>query len=266
MECRPYVLLGESTVVTVRDALQAQLDAWARDWGVARQSVELICHRGWEPGGPEAAAWQDCRASGEQVLWFAWPKDLAGQVQQTMFPPDRSYAMPAGASEMASGAALKALLDLRNALASIVHVAADDVDPAGALRQASGAIRAELRFGRVCLHCLLNDGAVRAIAALGQLRKPAQREGLAPLAPVSFRDTLAEVPLVLDIAIGQAQVNLGTLRTLGAGDVIRLQAPADEPLAVRNREGKPMFAGYLGKNEQHLALEVVRLEQTSGVN
>jgi len=250
MQASPYALLGASRLTAARDMLERALSAWAADWGLSEPEVTV--ERAWE-AAPHSAPWQYARAGTDgRGLWLAWPAELAGQLQRQMFAPDRRHAPQQGQPALAlaaADAALAALADglARETLGQTVALAAQA--PNGLRGHASGALAFELRTGKLACHGLLNHEAVQHLAP--------PRAAAPALPAVSLAALLAQQPVALQVAVGQAQVTLGSLLALEAGDVIRLDSLAEDALAVRDDKGRLLFGGHLGIAGNKLALEVV---------
>ncbi|NVE01854.1 FliM/FliN family flagellar motor C-terminal domain-containing protein [Massilia sp. BJB1822] len=261
MACRSYRLLSGTALTAVRRALATALDGWCADWGLERVAFELSCERAWESGG-RWPLWRHSRRRADAAIWFGWGDDLPAQLQRLIYPPDRSAAPQAASlAAAAAGAALQGLVDALAGLADIAPaplLAADEDGPGPVLAYASGGVCAVLRSGRCVLHCVLNDALVAQLggAALPPAAAP-------PLGRVDYRQVLAGTALRLPVSVGGAELSLGSLRTLAPGDVIRLDALADQPLRIAGPQGGALLAGYLGLAEQSVALEVLPADHTT---
>lgn len=262
MACRPYRLLGRSALAAVQDVLQGAVAAWCADWGLAAEEWSLHCQAAADGAG-SWPLWRQRRAAGALALWYGWGEELPFQLQKLLFPPERSYAQPSDSqAALAAAGAQAALAALLDALAGLAHLpgasaeAQAESGPGAELAPGSGAIAVLLRNGRCSLHCVLNGDLATALGALAR-QQPAPVPALPPLPALQYRAVLAHVPLHLPVAVGRAQLSLGALRTLAAGDVIRLDSLADRPLPVAAPAGGTLFAGYLGLAQQMVALEVL---------
>lgn len=250
MQVRPFALLGGRRLAQLRDALDSALASWADDWGLAAQTAGVL--RAWE-APPHSAPWQYARQGSDgRTVWLAWPAELPAQLQRQLFAPERRHGPPSAPAPLAQSVAEAALAALAAGLAQHllggVSVAAPSQPPAGCRDHASGAVAFEVGVGPLVLHGLLNHAALQALA-------PAP--AAPPLPALELASALAPQPLHLQVAVGQAEVTLGSLLALQAGDVIRLDSLAERPLAVRDAAGKVLFGGYLGTEEGKLALEAV---------
>jgi hypothetical protein len=267
MNWRPFALLPQASVDAVQSAVRDAVARWCAAWGVPPEEVGLTGERAWEAAGRQPA-WHDGRAAGAQSLWLAGGEDFAAQVQRLMYAPDRSLSA-GGLSPLWEGAAAAAQDALLAALRDLLPAGEAPVArPSAQFESASGAVLVTLRCGRAAVHALFDHGAVQALAGLARVRQggaaqPPARP--AALAPVSHRAVLAPLPVRLEVALGAAQVQLGSLRALGVGDVIRLEQHAEQPLSVQGPQGVPLLAGYLGASEGQLALELAPHHINTGV-
>ena len=76
---------------------------------------------------------------------------------------------------------------------------------------------------------------------------------------MSSERALAATPVALDLTIGTARVGLGSLMTLAAGDVIRLDTPAEQPITLSLPGGVALLHGYMGQARDQVAVELTRL-------
>jgi flagellar motor switch/type III secretory pathway protein FliN len=272
MKPRPYLLIGAELLGAVRAMLDAAAGQWCADWGVVRDAVTLDCHRAWS-GEAQAllpSNWQASWRAGDGALHQAWSAEWPVQVQRALFAPDRSQGPASGTALIAKAGAAAACRAWSQQLATLtLPGGVADPDPAAPATAdgayASGALLLALRIGKQ-VHCaLLNHHAVQALGEQAVLRGAIRREPALPLAPVDYRQSLADVPLALTVEAGRARVGLGSMMSLGVGDVIRLDTGADFPLQVAGPSGAVLFDAYLGLADGDIALEVVRHEFNNGV-
>ncbi len=181
------------------------------------------------------------------------------QVENLVFPPDRTYAeQAAGEATLASEAATAALHALLQAIAlgcvGGAPAQTGSAPPASLLAAGSGALIVQLRVLRATCVCLLDAGAVGAL-----YRAPAP--SLPALPPLAYAQALRAVPVRLPLSIGQAEVALGSLVTLAVGDVVRLESSVAQPLKVSGPNGTVWFEAHLGTLDASLAIEVAKRPQ-----
>lgn len=266
MTHRDFVLVSAIRLAETERALDAATATWCQAWGVARDGLVVECARAWEAPRPAAAApWRQSWGAGEGALALAWPVDMAAQVQRLLFASDRRYPPTGGIAQTAVAAGEAAWLALLKILATALLAdgkATEDVapPPTPEWRRGSGALLIVVRIGQHVCHGLLNGAAV---AALNRSPIVTPRK----LAPVSYPDLLSPLALRLPVALGSAQVDIGSLMRMSVGDVIRLDTAADSALNVMapGVAGNVLFDGFLGRSGAELALELAPHDITNGV-
>ncbi|PHV05342.1 hypothetical protein CSQ96_20815 [Janthinobacterium sp. BJB412] len=272
----PYVLLGAARLAAVRRLLEGAVEEWRAAWGVADGELGLDCQRAWEGAVqlPAAPHWRRPWRAGGPALSLAWPAELPTQLQRAMFGTERQYTpadgladAPAGLAEEGAAAAWQSLQQQLTAVAVPGATPGEaELAPDGEVwLRASGAVLISLRIGRAVCFGVLNHTAVQALLRQAELRGLLPAELHEPLAAVDHRRLLAGLPLRLPVAVGGARLGLGTLMSLGVGDVIRLDTAVDRPLSVSGPSGAVLFDGYLGLSGNKIALEVVRHDISNGV-
>jgi hypothetical protein len=257
MQVRPFVLLGATVLDTVQAALDGAARQWARDWGVAEHALALTCGRAADGAGVPAGTWRQRRSEGERSVWLAWPAGLARDIGRALFATDAAAA-PAHAAPLACAAADAALAQLLDVLAGVAlggapglaGEAAQGPAPA-AFARGAGTVAARLAIGSHSLHCLLEADCVRALAP-----RAAADPAVQDLAPLDYWHLVRDVPVTLPVRIGGAEVGMGSLLSLAAGDIIRLDSCVDDPVAITGPDGAALFKAYLGQVGGLLAVEI----------
>jgi hypothetical protein len=272
MRQAPYVLLGAERLAAVRRLLDGAVAEWCAAWGVADGELGLDCQRAWEGAAqlPASPHWRRPWRAGAPVLSLAWPAELPVQLQRALFGAERQYAPAEGPARLAEEGAAAAWQSLQQQLAALAAPGATpgeaELAPDGEVwLRASGAVLLALRVGRAACFGVLNHAAVQSLLRQAELRGLLPAASLAPLVAVDHQRLLAGVPLRLPVAVGGARLGLGTLMSLGVGDVIRLDTAVDRPLGVNGPSGAVLFDGYLGLSGNRIALEVVRHDISNGV-
>lgn len=261
MDVRAYALLPQTVLDAAAAPLRAAAANWAAGWGLPPAAV--VCRRAWEQPAT-LPAWRCSVAHDGAGAQLAWRDDAPALLQRELFPPDRHYGPDSGAADMAAKGAVQAFDALVAAIgaavcgAGAVRRLAEPVAPA-LLLPGSGAALLELRCATFTVWVLAEHATVCRLAAAAPVPERAP-----PLAPVDYRALLADVPVRLHIGAGRAATNLGSVIALAPGDVIRFDMHADQPLAVLAPDGQPLMRGYLGTQDQFLALEVVAGDPPSG--
>jgi len=80
-----------------------------------------------------------------------------------------------------------------------------------------------------------------------------KKSGLKPLTQSIVRGDLG-----LNAVVASLELTLGELQQLQVGDVIRLDKNINETIPLCNTAGKPVCAGYLGKQNDHKAIMLAR--------
>lgn len=81
--------------------------------------------------------------------------------------------------------------------------------------------------------------------------------GLVPLLAALSGENLS-----VSVELSPLELDLGTLSGLRVGDVVRVPHTLETPLLVRLNEGAPLFQGFLGRLDEHKALELQRADST----
>lgn len=265
----PFTLLGADVLHGVYGLLERALRDWCADWGVTRDELVLETARAWEEEGqlPATPAWRQSWRSAGGAMALTWAAEMPAQLQRLLFAPQRQASPVASAADTAAAAAQAAWTALLQVLAAVAVPGAvrdaDAVPPASAdWRRASGAVLLAIRLGKHTCHALLDHRAVQALAR--QAESPGSAKSAPPLRALDYRVLLAPLDVALPVELGRAQVGLGSLMRLEAGDVIRLDTAADRAIRVNNSAGSALFDGYLGLTDGHVALELVRHDLTIG--
>ncbi len=268
----PYVVLGAASLAAVRRLLDGVIGEWRAAWGMADGALDLDCQRAWEGRAllPASPHWRRPWRAGAQVLSMAWQAEFPTRLQSALFGAERQYGPAGGAAPLAEEGAAAAWRSLRQQLAALAvpGAAAGEAELApddGVWRHASGAVLIALRIGRAQCFGVLNHSAVQSLLRQAEMRGLLPAGAAVPLAGVDHHRLLANLPLRLPVAVGGARLGLGTLMSLGVGDVIRLDAAVDAPLSVSGPSGAVLFDGYLGLSGNKVALEVVLHDKSNGV-
>jgi flagellar motor switch/type III secretory pathway protein FliN len=271
MQQRAYALLGGEVLAAVQRLLDEALRGWCADWGAARDELALECRRAWDCERllPAVPQWRQPWTSAAGVMALAWPAEMAAQVQRLLFGAERHHAAHSGVAHSALAAGEAGWQDLLRRLQAVVAGGATEgrsvAPPAADLwRYASGALLVQVQLGRHSAQLLLDHGLTQALMTQLQARGWLQHPPAAPLAALDLTALLAAQPVRLAVALGQVEVDLGSLMRLQTGDVIRLERAADRALPVRGPSGAALFDGYLGRSGANMALELVPHDVSNG--
>ena len=260
MDVRPYALISGSAIGSIERKLDAALAAWCIDWGVERNALALECKRAWECANLSwDAQWrQYVHASGAGSIWLCGQEKAGDALQARMFPSDGRYSgnransqasLAMEASIHAMDALIEKIISVLGGVQAATHAETRHPDE-GLGKHASGAVTAAIRIGNATLTAILDDACVRQHA-------PAHIVPTSDALRMTKRGSLlGNVPITLQVELGKAQVEAGSLMMLSPGDVIRLNSTVDQPLSIFNSEGQAMFAGYLGASGKSMVIEV----------
>lgn len=260
MDVRPYALVSGSAIDAIERKLDAALVAWCIDWGIERETLAIECKRAWECANlPWNAQWRQYEHSGGAgAIWLCGQAKAVDALQAKMFPSDGLYSGNRAHSQSsltaeASLSAMNALIGkIISALGGVQTAANGEASrPDESLgKRAFGAITAAIRIGNAALTVILDDACLRQNA-------PAHTVPASDALRTAKRGSLlGNVPITLQVELGKAQVEAGSLLMLSPGDVIRLDSAVDQPLPIFNSEGQAMFAGYLGASGKSMVIEV----------
>jgi hypothetical protein len=276
MHARAFDLIGASSLSAFRARLEAQLEGWCSDWGLGNMGIEVSCARAWEAAQalrPSAVVhasttlaqrWFESDAGCARVAWHA---GLEKSLQHALFPGGPHPFSGGGEAVIANAAGEAALASLVESLARVltgaVELAVGGEWAEACSRPASGAllvtVSGSIGPDPLRLSCLFDHAAVRA------LRVPPEFAYAAP-ARLSLTRALRNVGVRLPVMVGEAEVELANLTALAVGDVIRLDAPVDEPSTLQATDGASLLQVFLGRMGRDVAVEVVGWSKTTAQN
>ncbi|HEX5515649.1 MAG TPA: FliM/FliN family flagellar motor C-terminal domain-containing protein, partial [Gammaproteobacteria bacterium] len=114
-------------------------------------------------------------------------------------------------------------------------------------QRGSGTVLLEVQVGSAVLPVVLSAALVRDLL-------PKQTVVAAGVDPVPRAEALLGRSIMLDVELGQAEIELAALAELREGDVIVFDSHVDAPLTVRVRGGDALCEGYLGLAEGQSAV------------
>jgi hypothetical protein len=247
MTVRPFRLWGDSAKAELCCVLREPLAAWGEAW-LSRQTLSTVvvvqdaplpddegmAHAGsgghWVAIRRLEADWRPAAAAvfgGEDGLGGAQPS-----------PVIRSMLLDGGR-------------DLIERLAHAAGVtAAVDGDKALDCQPDRGTLGVEARFGALCLTFAIGGDAVAALTA--KRVRPASAQ-----VRIDRREAgIVTGQVTLEAWVGGAELTVGELAGLEAGDVIRLDSLPTAPLSLRTRSGAVVAQGHLGLKDGHKALQL----------
>jgi flagellar motor switch/type III secretory pathway protein FliN len=258
MGARPFVLVGSSRLQEALARLGEAIREWRCAWGLAREDMQLTC----VSASAEAvlvAGWCAWRPSPDVCAWVRFEDRFDECLCAALFASAEAWERPAHASasiaaEVAQAARDDLVAGLVAALRGRPIEAVDRLDldaPTDDLaRRGSGAVVARCELAGAVLHVLMANEELAPRAARGELRAP--REALPdPHAAVQ------RVPITLSVEVGTVEIDLGTLRHLVPGDVLRLGTSLESPLAVMAPDDTILCRGHLGAHRGSRAIDLI---------
>lgn len=263
MQVRPFRLLSGSVLAAVERELGAAVRNWADQWGIASTALSFSVQAS-NDAVLDDVRWRQHWQQDERALWLSWQAPLLLELQTAIFPADhgnpasqRPRIAPQGAEQALD--ALLALLVKAQLPGSVAAVRSTQSEPPESVfAHASGALVLQISLGKQRCYCLLNDAAVQAFLEHHGVRPSLHKLGILP--KLNYLHALRHTSIRLPVTVGEAQVALGNLLTVGIGDVIRLDAAIDGPVRVMGPHGGRLFDAYLGKVQDSVAVELVSRE------
>ena len=250
---RPFRLLGESQLATLREQAGRAAAAWQAEW-LGGAGLQLTLGPAVEPEG--AGPWLALRSA--DAACFI--ERRAGMLESALFGAAAGEQPSAVAREVAEAA----LADLGGRLLPSQPDTPPDLQApaAQAWQAASGAVLLTLRCvsgsGSACELVLLLDGALTARWLAGRPRPP--RTVTPPLQ--GLRHAIGQAPVRVGASIGEAELDVATLQSLVPGDVLLLDLPVDRPLRL-TIAGRPVPRGaYLGSHQGRRALQLAAASES----
>jgi len=256
MNARPLSLLGESDLLRARQAAAQALEEWRAVWGLGAQGAQIACVRAWESAERTRVFDEDwTRWECDGWGWAAAAPTLVSRIQEALFGRSEPGAPERGAP-LALELGDRAVDDL------IVRLLGKGAPPA--VRERAGGPAPEIPAsvfkhgsGAVVLDIGIDEGQVRVVARCGAARvssAPQARTGMQ--SPGESHAALHALPVTLEAELGELELDLSTLQSLEAGDVVRLTTRIDEPLRLSAPGGSTVCFGDFGTQEGFRALSL----------
>ena len=250
---------------SVSSPLKAAWVEWSRAWlpDPAGGESSLDCKIAHERADLANAAWTPLGGRGSAHAWIAVEEatPLVALAQALFGTGQFGDRGGAGREGIAQAVAQRAWADLRRVLQLGLHV---DEEPGQAnpemqlFRPWSGGVAIRLVTDGMSCFLLLNAQCVETLLRASPHPPPAQVSiPKARLAQVE--SALAPRKIALRVELTACELELGSLQDLRVGDVVPLQHSLEAPLHVNLADGAPLCAGFLGKQGNTKAIELVRL-------
>lgn len=241
----PFRLLDAADLARLSEGVCPIVRAWAKEWGVSIEDKGVFASDDLSSVGDiDADDWLECSVHDELVIAVAVPSNqrrgLLERLLGAPLPPvgELSPLMEALLNECMSD--LLARLRAHTGVGDDAQVVRKVALSPGCVAYGSGA--AILRgMHDECLPLVLLAGDVvsRLTPRPSAVNKPAFS--------LTRREQSIE-PLMtgLEVVLGEAELTLGDVASIAAGDVIRLQTSFCDPVLVRSLNGDALFSAYLG--------------------
>ena len=244
---RPIRLVTASLLWSVRTAAEQAVAPWSVRWLGTGTAVGVDC-RPLDPRGVRSSAgWLHC-ATARAEVWM--PAEAQRDLIAALFGPTASAR-----GDVASAAAHAAAADL------LVQLAGDADEP-GAAAVAAEAPEHLWQPGRSVVAVTLEIGAKgqggRTTLLIEVHAKPALAATAARAALTTVRSALQDQPIQIEVSLGSVELELGALRSLAVGDVLRLDRALDAGADVRVGGERVACAGFLGASEGRRAVALAR--------
>lgn len=215
---------------------------WQRAWGIASGVVEIASSPSVRLDREDA--WTCVGARGDAAGWLRLPGTFDASLSRSLWDLERTD------TPIAMAVQSECRQDLFARIAAALGVDEGRTDQAlvpAAVGAWSGVLGLELPWGA---RVVLNAQAVQAL----QKDAPSGRGKPPALVPVAAAVSGHALPLRVHLA--DCELDIGSLRELQAGDVLRLQHRLDAPLQVRDFAGRTLFCAFLARRRQFKAVQL----------
>lgn len=261
MKAPRYRVYRTSQLNAAREGWTACCEAWGLAWGVHVAEV------GVHPVGVDAEPWiggtEGVSTTG--TVGKAWLSDahpLSQACAHALFQGPASTisdgAGPESIAKLIADQAAKALLDAVARMTgedNDLHWIRTNLPPREQFPRGCGALLLRVKVGEAGLAFLLDAQAARQV--VGMSAAPEGAPASHGLAAVRTAAAAGASAVVLDVLLGQAEIDLSALLTLRAGDIVRLNRRVDQPASVVMRDGYPVADAHLGSAGRRMAVELV---------
>lgn len=254
MDVRAFKLLNESERGWIARPVRTALAEWLAAWLPAVTAGAVRCIDSTQRAASRLAAepshWLTF-AHRDAALSIALDDEVERWLAEALLGAERRSALVDGVTSAALSDLAGRVLHAGPAGAAVVPVAADQPPAQGCWQRGSGAAIVEADLGARTLALVASPSWVmQQLAARPRTRAPARAELADP------RQCVGRSRLSLQAWAGNASVEIGELRTLAPGDVIRLDARIDQPLAVTVQGRDSGGRAWLGRVESRRALQL----------
>ncbi|HEY5801015.1 MAG TPA: FliM/FliN family flagellar motor C-terminal domain-containing protein [Burkholderiaceae bacterium] len=248
-----YRVLRPRDLAALEQRLAAAARLWLDGWGIAADAV--VC---------TAPACGQPRAAGDWLRYREESGAVLGLLHEAPAQPAIAallFGGASGTSRLAPGVAAEAHADLTAML--LAALAPDGAHAAGALTAVElAALTARGAASALAVLTLPNLVMQWLVPAALVPWQAAPASAAPPRTPL--RDALRALPVALTVEIGDADITVGHLRTLAAGDVIALNSRLDQPLHVLGPGRDTVLChAHLGRQQDLRAIELIPTTKAS---
>ena len=155
-------------------------------------------------------------------------------------------------AELVKRALADFLLQLGGSSATAGKIQDAEMPDAQTWEAGSGAVVADIALGDEKLMLVIDADRVASMLASVPSKSVRKAQLTKPV------DALANGRLKFNVLVGEAQLELALLQTIGVGDVIRLDTRIDEPLQVVNSDGKRVCGAFLGSSDGYKSIQLTK--------
>ncbi len=253
MEVRPYLVLGASDQRFLLERIDAALAAWREDWLPKNTPGFRLA----PVSQPQAERWLAADAGERRRVLLGCPSGWIAEVGALLTAQTPNAAAATGVPELAAQVGEAVLKGLAVGIFRYCSGAApakpqwgDEAPPETWVRPGAGA---------AIYSCELSPGFPLVLALSPELvaasLPKAQSTAREPL--VAAWRAVEPCAVIVEAVVGGAEVELGELSQLAAGDVIVLDRELDDPLLLRLDIGEPVGQIHLGTAGGKKAVQVV---------
>lgn len=263
MGVRPFKLLNESELASLKSLIDKAASQWAQDW-----LTEAFCEItvSLAEASSRGAAVQSRATAWRQIMLT--DEHWVGLFVSAVSAQGLDAAFSSGAAaELNDGLLMQDLRD--KVLAALAEQVGHELGIASAERRidysapvaevwraGAGAVVADVRLGDaspgLTLGLMLSPALVsRALA--GRIKRHAPAPDLARI-----REALSAQQAELEAWVGSAELGLAMVQSIAVGDVIKLDARVDQPLRVclKDHAEQELCGGFLGTYKGYKALQL----------
>ena len=231
----------------VAGVVEAAWQAWAREWDVSVDSVAAVVCGSAADTAADSHAWHLLGQRGDARAWVHWSGNEARELARCWFDGD------AADTPVIADMVQACMEDARHCLARALRLAESKAEAPPARELFSrwgGGVTASLCWGGLLL---LEPGVLDALVT--RVRPPHAAPAL-----VGIGKALAGTELALRVDLQGCELALGSLRSLRAGDVLRLPHRVEAPATVVDARGQAVFQGWLARSRGRRAVELAALQ------